>query len=299
VGIRQWLTRVFGASDDGEAERRHQEQRADQATVARVARSQARAQWVAAGIAVLTLVVGFVALRSSSDEDGGAPAVGAGGLAQLEVASTWPLLSGCDGATAVAAPASGRSMEDLLALASRPGDERAAVIEHGGGAWGEGHLYLHLSSSTANPIAIVNLRPRMESSAVAPPSAIYEPEGGCGETYERIFDLALDEPSLIDQGVVGEPQAAMDDEPPREEDLGPGFVVTESEPATIRIDTSACHGNYRWSLDVTYSVDGVVDRTSVGPFLSFGLAEQATGYRNEYGPGSPISVWGEVDGPAC
>lgn len=189
-------------------------------------------------------------------------------------------------------------MDSLLALTPRSGDERATVIEHGGGAWGLGHLYLLLSSSTSEPVTIVNLRPRIESSAVAAPSAIYEPDGGCGVSYERVFDLALDESRLIDRGLVGEPQAA-DDVPPREEDLGPAFLVTEGDPATIRISASACEGNYRWSLDVTYSVGGVVERTSVGPFLSFGLADDTVGFGNENGPGSPISPLRTVDGPAC
>ncbi|NWF31066.1 hypothetical protein HW130_33305 [Streptomyces sp. PKU-EA00015] len=66
------------------------------------------------------------------------------------------------------------------------------------------------------------------------------------------------------------------DKPAPTNPLGSGFTVSAKDPAIIRVDATACHGNYEWSLVVDYSHNGKPLHKTLGPFKTFGAADKNT-----------------------
>jgi hypothetical protein len=199
----------------------------------------------------------------------------------LETDMTWPTMRGCDGATAVGMPVDG---PDIANFSTENPDLRAAVSKAGGGAWQVGHLSIEMSAAGDKRVSIVNLRPKIEELA-ADTGWTYTPQGGCGDSFVRSFDLDLDRRTIVDKGIQGA-DAAQDGISPRAEPLGPSFTVTQDERAMVVVHTRACNANYKWLLDVQYVVDGATHFKRLGPFISLSRLGTATRFYTS-GPGQP------------
>ncbi|MFG2351864.1 helix-turn-helix domain-containing protein [Streptomyces phaeochromogenes] len=192
----------------------------------------------------------------------------------LLMTSKWPTLKTCDGVTAVAMPDGGKPLTDFVVKAQ---DFRTAVTttKNKGGSWGAGHLYVNLSTKDDTTVTIdeIHLSTRIPTR-IAAPNWVALTQGGCGDVQERVFTLDLDKPRLVDRGVQGE--LVPGDKPAPTNPLGSGFTVSAKDPAIIRVDATACRGNYEWSLVVDYSHDGKQLHRTLGPFKTFGVAGTKT-----------------------
>lgn len=195
----------------------------------------------------------------------------------LAVASAWPYISGCSTFGAVAMPPGMGRIEDFHAVT----DIRSKLSASGAGAWTRGVLYLDMSAVTAKPVVITNIQPHITRRDLAPPAWIYKPTSGCGpKLSDRIFSFDLDGPRFTDEGLyVFDPSDPPANDSPRSP-LGPGFVVSDTQHAVIRIESSSCRGNYEWNIDVQYVMAGSrsIDHYIVGPFQSFGVANNTKVY---------------------
>ncbi|WP_330460633.1 hypothetical protein OIB37_29390 [Streptomyces sp. NBC_00820] len=205
------------------------------------------------------------------------PAAGAGADDALLLTTKWPTIKSCDGTTSVAMSTGGKP---LTAFFTDQQDfrSRVAAPNSKGGVWGSGHLYLDLSTGSAETTVTVDevhLTARLPKK-IAPPSWVALTQGGCGGVKERVFELDLDRPRLVDKGVVDDGYTDPTDPPVRTNPLGSGFTVSASDPAIIRVDAQACRGNYEWSLQIDYSYRGKSLHKVVGPFRSFGAASPST-----------------------
>ncbi|MFI8174031.1 hypothetical protein ACIF6H_12095 [Streptomyces microflavus] len=176
----------------------------------------------------------------------------------------------------MAMPKGGRTLASFLA--ENPGEDyRDAVTSQGGGTWGVGHLFMTLSSKPGRTLILQDIRPATPvPKTIDPPAWYAETQAGCGDTYGRVFDFNLDKPNLIDRGVIGE--RGGEEEAPSNP-LGPGFTVSSEDPAIVRVDVSACEGNYEWSLRVRYSEGGQKYSEVVGPFRTMSVpGKETVGY---------------------
>lgn len=205
--------------------------------------------------------------------------------------TSWPLTRGCDGGTTVAMAHGGPPVQSFQI----DGDERQRIVDAGGASWESGTLYVDLSAKDGKALKILNIRPNIKQKQLAPPDWVYSPGGGCGGPSDRVFDLRLDDASLVDKGIV-EGTAELSSGA-RADAIGPAFIVSAEEPATLRFDTRSCRGNYEWSLEITYSVvgqEGSLTRT-IGPFRSMGYADGTSSYTIS-APGDSFSKVGVLDG---
>jgi len=221
------------------------------------------------------------------------PATGDGCANGFCVTQSWPTMRGCDGATSVAMI---KGKQDITSFVNARDFRVAVATADGGGSWQEGHLHLLLASSDGTTVTVQNIVQHIESARPPAPAWVYAPEGGCGDTYERVFNLNLDKNTLIDAGLQGSPDAARG-KPPAEP-IGPAFTVTDRDPALVRVDALSCEGNYTWTLDVTYVRNNKSETRTLGPFRSMGLADDTTFYTSEpsNGPIEPINR-GKHSGP--
>ncbi|MFJ3641548.1 hypothetical protein ACIPRD_17545 [Streptomyces sp. NPDC090108] len=198
------------------------------------------------------------------------PAAGAAD-GTLLLTTKWPTIKSCDGATSVAMSSGGRPLTSFLPD-QQDFRSRVAAPDTKGGVWGSGHLYLDLSTGSTDTVVTVDevhLTTRVPKK-IAPPSWVAMTQGGCGDVKERVFELDLDKPRLLDKGVEGGGYTDPTDPPVRTNPLGSGFTVSASDPAIIRVDAQACRGNYEWSLQIDYSYRGKSLHKVAGPFRSFG-----------------------------
>lgn len=195
--------------------------------------------------------------------------------AVLNVSTTWPTLRGCDSVTSVAMAEDGPDITSFDSSA----DPRAEIIASPGGAsWREGYLYLSLSSSSSEAIQIFNMVPDVNRAQPLPaPAWIYYPEGGCGDSQFRLFDLDLDSGSIVDRQVVG--SAAVEGQPPPpQEPLGSAFTVTDTDQAVVAVRAFGCGGNYEWRLKLEYIVGGEQKQLELGPFRSMASGVNVPAY---------------------
>jgi len=194
----------------------------------------------------------------------------------LLVTHKWPTIKSCDGATSVAMPADGKALTDFSLMQQ---DIRSEVTtpRNKGGVWGSGHLYLNLSAEGTETVTVdeLHLTTRVPKK-IQPPSWVALTQGGCGDVKDRVFNLDLDKPQLLDLGIEGSGDDDPSEPPVRANPLGSGFTVSATDPAIIRVDATACRGNYEWSLQIDYSYQGKALHKVVGPFRSFGAADKET-----------------------
>ncbi|MFD7781460.1 hypothetical protein [Streptomyces sp. NPDC059753] len=126
---------------------------------------------------------------------------------------------------------------------------------------------------------------------IGPPEWVALTQGGCGDVKDRVFDLDLDKPKLVDRGVVGSGEADPSEPPVRTNPLGSGFTVSSTDPAIVRVDVSACRGNYEWSLQIDYSYHGKTLHKVVGPFKSLSLFQAGSSDRELDSPAQRRSSW--------
>jgi hypothetical protein len=207
----------------------------------------------------------------------------------LAVVPLWPYVTGCPDFGEVAMPPGLGGINDFHALT----DIRKTVISAGAGSWGRGMLYLDLSAKAGTSVEVMSIQPHIDRRDLAPPAWIYSPDDGCGPPPpDRIFNFDLDEPKFVDKGVYE--NEASGDAPldAARMPLGPNFVLSGSQHARIRINASSCRGNYEWNLDVQYVVtgDSEVRDVVVGPFQSYGIANNTTVYEGHQGDDGHINV---------
>ncbi|OXM61952.1 hypothetical protein CF165_37030 [Amycolatopsis vastitatis] len=58
------------------------------------------------------------------------------------------------------------------------------------------------------------------------------------------------------------------------------------------MNATSCHANYEWSLDVQYVPpgDSTIEHYNVGPFQSYGVANNTTVYTGNQGPTGNVHV---------
>lgn len=195
---------------------------------------------------------------------------------KLLVAHTWPTAKECDGATSVAMETGGKPLSQFDP-SQQDFRSQVATAENKGGTWGGGFLYLDLSTDGRDPVTVDNLHLTSRvPKEIGPPDWVALTQGGCGGVKDRVFDLDLDKPNLVDRGIVEDGPVDPSAPPIRTNRLGSGFTVSAADPAIIRVDVSACHGNYEWSLQIDYSYRGQYRHEVVGPFRSFAVAGSNT-----------------------
>ncbi|WP_330330827.1 hypothetical protein OHS33_14575 [Streptomyces sp. NBC_00536] len=228
----------------------------------------------AASIAALALVLlglGIWGIGGIGGDGGGGEGKAAD-KGPLYLTSSWPTFPECDGSTSVAMPAGGPAVNSFQ---SQDVDFRKNVTAKGGATWGDGHLYLTLSAQEGKTVIVQDIRPSTpRPTPIGPPAWIALTQGGCGDTYGRVFAYDLDKASLVDKGVIGNP--VMAEKTAKANPLGSSFTVSAADPATIRVDVTACQGNYAWGLLVDYVYAGRTYREQVGPFRSMGTPGKDT-----------------------
>ncbi|MFK0254930.1 hypothetical protein [Streptomyces sp. NPDC090445] len=220
----------------------------------------------------------------------GTGAAGSADKGPLFLTSSWPTLQDCDGATSVAMPAGGPPLTSFLA---QNVDFRKDVTAKGGATWGAGHLYLTLSAEAGKTVVIQGIRPATpRPTPIGPPAWIALTQGGCGDAYNRVFEYDLDQAVLTDKGVDRKPPPG--EKPANAKPLGSGFTVSADDPAVIRVDVTACQGNYEWGLFVDYVHAGQSYRRQLGPFRSMGVRGKDT---VDYAPDPETRLYGKAGGP--
>ena len=264
------------------ARQQHWENREDNRKARTLSRSQARAAWVSAAVAVIGIPVTIVVAASGS---GSAKQSNVGsGInpsaskvnSSLVVASAWPYVTGCPANGDVAMPSGMGGIDDFHATT----DIRDVMTGSGAGSWNRGAMYLDLSGNDAVSIDIVNIEPHILRRDLGSPAWIYQPDAGCGPyDSNRVFDFNLDKPDWTDLGPFTGPGMAPPSDMPKAP-LGPSFTVSRSRHARILVDTSSCHGNYEWNLDIQYLPSGssTIRHDVIGPFDSYGVASNTTVY---------------------
>ncbi|WP_344164516.1 hypothetical protein [Kribbella yunnanensis] len=200
----------------------------------------------------------------------------------LGVSPTWPMSLGCDGGTTVAAMkgdiAPGKVKRDPLK------DIRAVLTKEHGAAYGRGSLSISLTAKVGTVVQIDNLKPIFyRDKATVQPEWVYDPMGGCGGSFARVFALNLDNHAWKDLGVVSDSDTPEGGKPPKgvpAETLGPRFHVSHDDPAVIVIRSQACTGYHEWGVELTYSTGGhtytKVLGTEDAPFRSAGTPSRTT-----------------------
>lgn len=223
-----------------------------------------------------------------------APSTAASGSGPLLVSASWPLTRGCDGGTAIAMVNGGPAIRTF----AENGDERQQMINAGGGVWLRGDLYLDLSAKPHTSLRILNIRPVIDKIRLSPPTWIYDPGGGCGGPTGRNFTLNLDKPTLIDEGLEIPDGGTAPARYMRTDPIGPEFVVSAAQPATLRFDVSGCKANYQWKIEITYSVDGdpATHTYVTDVYRTLGLADDTTMYT--LGASGSYITTGSINGPS-
>lgn len=214
-----------------------------------------------------------------------------GGGPSLQATPSWPLLTGCDGATETATSTQQPAQVTIGLTADQ--DVRQVMIKHGGGAWRSGTLTLKLEAPKSQTLFITGIQPHVFKE-LTPPAWKYTPLGGCGDAYARIFYLDLDKPRpyLKDAGIQGDKNMA----PP----FGKAFTVSPTDPALIQINAFACTRSVEFGLTVYYSMGGRAATVDVGtrqaPFRLFAGRAPLT-YARLGGTTPHLTAFTEVDRP--
>jgi hypothetical protein len=139
-------------------------------------------------------------------------------------------------------------------------DVRTALTNAGAAAFGRGTLTLTFTVTGGGTAQIMSLRPVFYTRQARQPSWVFIPEGGCGDTYQRVFDLNLDRRTMTDLGTQGNPDTMpASSARPMTGQIGSPFHLSGNDPATVTIIAHACSQQYfEWGLDVTYQLDGHV-----------------------------------------
>lgn len=190
----------------------------------------------------------------------------------LSIYATWPLVHGCDGGTEVAM--FGNTRDSTSSKAAQSGD-RETLANSGGAAFRYGSLYLTFVASGDSVVQIMNVRPLFYQARSRIPSWIYDPQGACGDSYGRTFDLNLDNRTFVDRGIQGAAYTRDPKDPvPFAAALGPSFHVSRSDPAQVLILVAGCKADYEWGIQVTFVVGNrefvKVIGSAVKPFRTTG-----------------------------
>lgn len=191
----------------------------------------------------------------------------------LSIKPRWPTMRGCDSGTEVAALAGGPGATSMRA--SQDTDVRVSMVAAGGASYGAGHLYLDFTVLDDSTIEIQDIKPIFFPAQPTKAEWIYTPQGGCGDSYSRVFNFNLDKHTFADAGVMGSSDQQAAGASVRREPLGPAFHVSAKDPAQIRVDVTSCRGHYEWGLVVKYLVRGEERTWNVGtaaqPYRSIGI----------------------------
>jgi hypothetical protein len=174
----------------------------------------------------------------------------------LGIAPTWPMSLGCDGSTTVAAMDGDTAPEKVKRDPLK--DIRVGLTKQHAAAYGRGSLSISLTAKVGTVVQIDNLRPIFyRDKRSVQPQWVYDPMGGCGGSYARVFSLDLDSHGWKDLGVVSDSEEPG--KPPKgvqAAKLGPRFHVSHDDPAVLVIQSQACQGYHEWGVELTYSTGG-------------------------------------------
>jgi hypothetical protein len=238
-------------------------------------------------VVALTVVVGVALSNNHGSQIQGSafpgsntlPGTGVPGASPpsaLAVASAWPYITGCPDFAQVAMPPGMGRIEDFHAVM----DIRPTLVSGGAGSWARGILYLDLSAAQGQQVEVTNILPHIGRRDLASPAWIYNPDDGCEPNpSDRIFQFNLDAPKFTDQGLYSNDAAPPDTNMPTAA-LGPGFTLSGSQHALIRVEADSCHGNYEWNLDIQYVTKGsqTIEHFVTKSFQSYGVANNTTLY---------------------
>jgi len=207
----------------------------------------------------------------------------------LAAAWEYPWLSGCANFTQIGMPSGGGRIEDFHS----PSDVRGVMTsgQGTGGTWAKGVMFLDLSTVDVRSVDVIDIQPHITRRDLGSPQWIYKPLDGCGQPFpDRSFTFDLDGPSFTDDGVPTNAGPVPSEVPTAP--LGPDFVLDGQNHAGVRIDTRSCHGNYEWNLDIQYTEGGSsqIEVLTLGPFVSFGLANNTTVYSGYQGKSGAVDV---------
>jgi hypothetical protein len=219
----------------------------------------------------------------------------------LKLNYSWPVGRGCDAGTQIAVT----NRVASPSLSTEPDTEiRSSLVRAGAASFGLGHLNLSLSTSGGSTVQVLALEPIIYVKKEPLVDWVFSPQGGCGDTYTRKFDLDLDKATIKDAGVdsgdsggEGSTDAAL-----RADPLGPAFNVSEADPALLEIDAASCTGYFEWGLRIVYSYNGKelhrVIGTADAPFRSTGKPAGAVAqYSEDPGASGALSRSGTADSP--
>lgn len=188
----------------------------------------------------------------------------------LIVVTDWPLNPGCDAGTSIA-------MDQGVPASHEPTDHdyRVDLLAAGGGPWQNGQLTLYLQAKDDRTFQVIDIRPHVVAQTSTPPAWVYQPHGGCGDSYFRTFAVDFDDPvpHAADLGVVGE-EEAMTSVTPRSEPLGKSFTVSSADPAELALTVSRCKaGSTSFTVEIDYLDHGTRRTVEVGtkeePFVIY------------------------------
>ncbi|NUT35268.1 MAG: hypothetical protein HOV79_19615 [Hamadaea sp.] len=207
-----------------------------------------------------------IADRIFPQETGAAPA-------PVAFTKTWPLARNCDAATTVAVLRNGPKPDQV-----RSPVDRNELVGSGSAVFGNGWLYITISVTDDRVISVTDVRPVIFRKGPAEASWIYEPQGGCGDQYSRLFELDLDGPLLKDLGVQGPEELAPPGVRVPAQPVGQAFTVSKSDPAEIVVTARGCRAYYEWGIQISYVADGHQLTYDIGsaanPFRSIGVLGQ-------------------------
>lgn len=250
-------------------------------------RLTARTWWLGAGL--LAVAGAAAGILLSSVPGSGQPSAAS---PVLTVTPDWPVLPGCDGATSIAVFSDGPAP---AAVKITPGTDVRTTLAKEGAAFGEGTLTLTLTVTGAATAQIIGIRPVFYKQTTREPAWIYDPEGGCGDTYQRVFDLNLDRRTMTDLGTQGNPETLPSGSAkPATSQVGPSFHVSGDDPATISIQAHACSERYSaWGVQITYVIDGKAHVDNIGsaaaPFRVTGKPAQSVPAYTQPRADSPLA----------
>ncbi|WP_328521141.1 hypothetical protein [Kribbella sp. NBC_00359] len=219
-------------------------------------------------------------INGSGNVCNGAPTPVAETEDSIEVSDpAWPVLPDCDGGTAVGAMPWNTDATKVRLIAGT--DVRDTLTSERGAAYGHGFVTLSIGAKIGTTIQVLGIKPVIYANKKIDPKWVYDPLGGCGDSYQRILEVDLDKRTAKDAGVQGGDGDGVQPAGPkvRTVPLGRKFQVTHDDQAVVTVSATGCSGYFEWGIQITYATGGKTYRKIVGtksaPFRLVGKPTKA------------------------